>query len=181
MTKEQEKLVTDNTSLIYGVINDMHLGFRVDDFYDIGCIALCKAAINYNSEFENKFSSYAYNCIHNEITNEVKAENRQKRIKDENIVSYDNKYKDDEENSFLEMSLNFSYLDDNFSEFEIKELLKTIFSDSDVNYKLAVYLIIEDMKLVDAKNKLNLNISHQAMQQRRNTILRRLSKLREMI
>jgi hypothetical protein len=79
------------------------------------------------------------------------------------------------------MSLNFSYLDSNFSEFEIRELLKTIFSDSDVNYKLAVYLIIEDMKLVDAKNKLNLDISHQAMQQRRNTIYRRLAKLKDSI
>ena len=48
MTDEQRKLVEDNHSLIYLVINNM--GLSVEDNYDIAAIGLCNAAIGYDSK-----------------------------------------------------------------------------------------------------------------------------------
>lgn len=86
MTDEQKKLVEDNHSLIYLVINNM--GLSVEDNYDIAAIGLCNAAIGYDSKKYN-FSTFAYKCIRNEIMKDFVAKKRQKRALDSNIISYD--------------------------------------------------------------------------------------------
>lgn len=103
MTDEQKKLVEDNHSLIYLVINNM--GVSIEENYDIAAIALCNAAIRYNPK-EYAFSTYACKCIKNEIMKDFVAGKRQKRALYDNLISYDaplcSSYDDGEEINLLE-------------------------------------------------------------------------------
>jgi len=87
LTVEQKKLITDNHNLIYEVINKRKL--PIDDYYDIGAIAICEATLKYNKDI-SKFNTFAYHCIDRAISNNYRDENfRQKRKSNINkIITY---------------------------------------------------------------------------------------------
>lgn len=85
MTDEQRKLAEDNHNLIYGFLNKRKLD--VDDYYDIAAIGLCRAAISYD-KLKEKFSTYAYRCINNEVYTYHTYLNRKKSIPEDIIYSY---------------------------------------------------------------------------------------------
>lgn len=70
LTSEQQKLVKDNHRLVRYV---MHKKFsyipnnEYDDCLQCGYMALCKAAIRFDSEFGAEFASYAIPAIYREI------------------------------------------------------------------------------------------------------------------
>ena len=77
LTDEQQKLVLDNQKLVYHVIKRLNLYNKLEDYFDIGLIGLCKAAQTFKPENGSRFSTYAYVCIRNDILMEIRNENRQ--------------------------------------------------------------------------------------------------------
>lgn len=75
LTDKQQELVTKNHNLIYKILKDRKLN---DEYYDIAAIALCEAAITYDSDI-GKFSTYAYKRINNKINDELRKNNCYKR------------------------------------------------------------------------------------------------------
>lgn len=88
MTDEQKKLVEENHALIYQVIRDM--GLPIEEYYDLGAIGLCKAAIHYKSD-KTSFSTFAYTCIKNEIMYDYRTRKYKKRAMNEWLISYETK------------------------------------------------------------------------------------------
>lgn len=90
--REYEELVTMNLGLVglivNGVTNDIQ---EKDDLFQIGAIGLMKAANSFDEKRDVKFSSYAAECIRNEIFMEF----RKKGVKARkaNIVSFDSPIK----------------------------------------------------------------------------------------
>ena len=77
MNEEQQKLVLNNQKLVYHVIKQLHLYHKLEDYFDVGIIGLCKAAQTFNPENNSKFSTYACICIRNNILMEIRNEKRQ--------------------------------------------------------------------------------------------------------
>ena len=77
LTDEQQKLVLDNQKLVYHVIKRLDLYNKLEDYFDIGLIGLCKAAQTFKPENGSRFSTYACVCIRNNILMEIRNENRQ--------------------------------------------------------------------------------------------------------
>lgn len=78
-----DELILKNIPLIYKCIKDMHLYWNTEDefqdYYDAGLLGLIKGVKTYN-ESKSKPSTYLYQCIKNEIGQEIKMSNCQKRI-----------------------------------------------------------------------------------------------------
>ena len=87
LNKKQQKLVEDNMGLVGTVIkenvkNINNIGmFTYQDIFQIGCLGLSKAALNYNAS-RSEFTTCAYIYIRNEIFNalEYATSRRRKEI-----------------------------------------------------------------------------------------------------
>ena len=66
-------------NLVYSVVNRYGTYFDRDDLYQAGMMGLIDAYNHYNSDFDTKFSSYAYYYIVGEVTKFVR-ENRSLRV-----------------------------------------------------------------------------------------------------
>ena len=73
-----EKIIQENEGLIYKIINKYKNHFELDDLYQVAVIGILKAHKNYNSEYETKFTSYAYPFILGEV---IKYINEYRNIK----------------------------------------------------------------------------------------------------
>lgn len=80
MTPDQQRLVDDNHNLIYFVLRKH--GWEIDEFCGIAAIALCKAAINFDSSRGIEFSTYACSAIRWEILKTFRDGKMQKRTAD---------------------------------------------------------------------------------------------------
>lgn len=68
-----EKLILENQNLIYSIIHKYYSNYpNKNDLFQQGCLGLIKASKNYNSNYDNKFSSYAYKYILGEISNYIR-------------------------------------------------------------------------------------------------------------
>lgn len=85
MLKEQTKLVEDNHNLIYYVLNKMHL--PDDDYYDVAAIALCKAAMTFDSE-RSAFSTYACKYMGWALIAQLRTEDRKIRKNEKDVLYY---------------------------------------------------------------------------------------------
>ncbi len=85
MTAEQRQLAEDNHSLIYKVLHDMKLSD--EEFYGTAAIGLCKAAMTYQAD-KYRFSTYACQCIYNEIKADQRIAYYLKRRQDGRWLSY---------------------------------------------------------------------------------------------
>lgn len=64
----KEKLVTENTGLVWNVIRGFHgRGYDMEDLYQIGCIGLMKSIDRFDLAYDVKFSTYAVPLIVGEI------------------------------------------------------------------------------------------------------------------
>lgn len=66
-------------NLVYSIVNRYGTYFDRDDLYQAGMMGLIDAYNHYNSDFDTKFSSYAYYYIVGEVTKFVR-ENRSLRV-----------------------------------------------------------------------------------------------------
>lgn len=62
---EVKNLILENEALIYSIVKKFK--GDMEDLFQVGCIGLIKAYQNYNSEFNTKFTTYAYRYIFGEI------------------------------------------------------------------------------------------------------------------
>lgn len=64
----KEKLVTENTGLVWNVIRGFHgRGYDIEDLFQIGCIGLIKSIDRFDLSYDVKFSTYAVPLISGEI------------------------------------------------------------------------------------------------------------------
>lgn len=64
--------ILDYDNMVYKIANRYKNIVEFDDLVQVGRIGLCKAYRNYNCDFDNKFSTYAYKCILGEILNYIR-------------------------------------------------------------------------------------------------------------
>lgn len=88
MTEKEKQLVEDNHNLIYFCLKKYDL--PENEFYDIAAIGLIKAAKAYNEQ-EIKFSTFAVNCIGNEIKKEYKKRTLKRIVPNDKLVRADRK------------------------------------------------------------------------------------------
>ncbi len=62
-----EQIILDYEKLIYSIMKYFKDYPHKDDLYQVGCIGLIKAYNNYNSTYDCKFSTYAYQYILGEM------------------------------------------------------------------------------------------------------------------
>lgn len=75
-----QKLIEDNLELVYHIIHRYYPTFIGDeDIVQTGMLGLCKAAEKWDKE-RGIFSTYACNCIRNEIMNEFRRRKKHKGI-----------------------------------------------------------------------------------------------------
>ena len=98
MTDEQRQLAEDNINLVYRFMIDYHL--NPDVYYDLLMIELCRAAMVYNKNSGNTFSTLAYSYFLNLVKNVIKKDKSEKNGGTINIISMDKMF--DDENSCLE-------------------------------------------------------------------------------
>ncbi len=82
MTDEQLELIVEHEKLIYSIISKYKGYFDKDDLYQVGVIGLLNAKENYSSEYNTKFSTYAYTYILGEISKYVREDRSVKVSKD---------------------------------------------------------------------------------------------------
>lgn len=69
LTEEQKKIVEDNLNLVHYTLHNkfmMPKGAEYEDYFQVGCLALCKAILNYDPE-RTKLSTYGVAMIYYEM------------------------------------------------------------------------------------------------------------------
>ena len=67
MDKNLEKIIEENKNLIYSISHYFENYPNKEDLFQVGVIGLITAYKNYNPEFNNKFTTYAYTYILGEM------------------------------------------------------------------------------------------------------------------
>lgn len=83
----REKLIINNTNLIYLALKNLNLYNKLDEYYDVGMIGLVKGANTYDETLNYKESTYLYKCIYNEILLTIRRDKRKKIIPDYMMIS----------------------------------------------------------------------------------------------
>ena len=86
LTNEEKILVEENYKLIYKYTNEHNLD--LEEYSGLLSIGLCNAAMIYNIE-KSEFSTLAYKCMRNEVSNYRRKMRTAKYMKDEYVSSYD--------------------------------------------------------------------------------------------
>lgn len=91
LNDEQRKQVEEHLYLVKYTINRL-LFFEIDpqdydDFYQIGSIGLCKAALTFKEDYGFSFKTYACRCIRNEIGMERRRQVAQRKAAV--VISFD--------------------------------------------------------------------------------------------
>lgn len=152
MTLEQQKLVEDNINLIYYAC--YKFGYNVQDYFDIGAIALCNSAIKYNENLGYKFSTYAIKSIHQKFQEEYRDSKAKKRIPNDKLVHYDKVMNDEnntKNNTYLE---NFICNDINYDNIIAEELIDKIkkkLSTKPSKYRIVFNLLIQEYSITEIR------------------------------
>ena len=96
LNKIQQNLVSDNHNLIYEFAKKKHL--NIEEYYDILAIGLCEASKIYDSN-NGEFSTIAFRCMGAELNDYYKYINREKRIPEDMVLSYDTPVGSDDSDS----------------------------------------------------------------------------------
>lgn len=123
---ELSKLIVENESLIYSIINKYSNYYDIEDLYQVGVIGMIKAYKNYNNNYNTKFTSYSYNYILGEVL---------KYINDSKI------FKIGKETRSLYKKIN-----------EAKTILTQKLMKEPTNYELSLFLEIDENIINDVIN-----------------------------
>lgn len=128
---EVTNVIIENENLIYSIINKYSNYYDIEDLYQVGVMGMIKAYKNYNSEYNTKFTSYAYTYIFGEIVKYIN----------------DNKsFKVSKENRYLYKKIN-----------EAKTILTQKLMKEPSNYELSLFLEIDE-KLIEEVINVNQTI-----------------------
>ena len=64
--------ILEYDKMVYSIASKYRNNFELDDLVQVGRMGLAKAYRNFNNDFDNKFSTYAYKCILGEILNYIR-------------------------------------------------------------------------------------------------------------
>ena len=128
---ELTNVIIENENLIYSIINKYSNYYDLDDLYQVGVIGIIKAYNNYKSDYNTKFTSYAYTYIFGEVIKYIN-ENKSFKISKE----YRNLYK----------KIN-----------EAKTILTQRLMKEPSNYELSLFLEIDE-KLIEEVLNVNQTI-----------------------
>jgi DNA-directed RNA polymerase specialized sigma subunit len=84
LNEKQKSLVEENYNLTYKYAKDHKLD--IEEFSGLLSIGLCKAALNYDSD-KTKFSTFAYRCMGNEVSNYLRKINAAKHLRHDTVYS----------------------------------------------------------------------------------------------
>ena len=84
LSNEQKNLVEENYNLTYKYAKDHKLD--MEEFSGLLSIGLCKAALSYDSD-KTKFSTFAYRCMGNEVSNYLRKVNAGKYLRHDEVYS----------------------------------------------------------------------------------------------
>lgn len=168
LDSEKEKMVTDNLKLVHHLINRMYPTYSHDeDLIQAGNLGLVKAANTYDPTKGTLFSTYACYCILNEFKIEFRT-----RSKHFGVQSLDYLIHDDNGHEIPRMETLVGDEDIDLNAYNLGEFVKSL---SDKEQKLVKLLATHSMPQV-AKI---LNVSPQAIQQKRRRLLTRWEKFNE--
>lgn len=85
----EDKLILENIPLVYYMLKKLKLYHRKEDFYDVGVIGLIKGVRTYNPDKGIEISTYLSTCIKNEVLQEIRKLNGDKKKANLDTVSLD--------------------------------------------------------------------------------------------
>lgn len=159
---DEEKLILENTNLIYHVLQKLKLYAKRDEYYDVGLIGLIKGVKQFNPQLNFKLSTYLYKCIENEILREIRMENSEKRKCHKNAISLDTPLKVDERLTLSDViPSDFSIEEQAIEEERIQIIYKEISNLSEkerltINYYFGLNEF-EQLKEVQIAERLNVS------------------------
>lgn len=120
--EKYQQLVIENENLVYYTIKKLGIYKHIDEFYDLGMVALVRAAQTFDEKSGYSFSNYAINCIKHELYSYGR---KQRNNRWHNMISLDNVVNDDK-TTVLELIAD----DVNIEEYIIrKELYKELYKN----------------------------------------------------
>lgn len=128
LTPEQKQLVEDNHSLIYAYAKKN--GLKIDDWYDVLAIGMCKAARRFDPE-KGTFSTWCYRHFDNEVRTVRNDTRKKSRIPRDCIAPYESMFKGQD------MSVDSA-----------EHLIDTS-AYEDTRYKMIVHDIMQDMSPIE--------------------------------
>lgn len=130
MNDAQRKLAEDNIPLVYYLIAREYPTYKYDeDLAQVGILGLCKAAMKWD-ESKGLFSTFAGQCIRNEIRLEFRS-----RRKEVDTIPLDTQIECDSDNLTLGDMLEGGE-DTDVTQFTVEAFLKTLTADERVVYNL---------------------------------------------
>lgn len=78
--KSKEEMIKNHEKYINFVINDLHLGHRRDELFDVGMIGFVNGINTYDETKGFELTTYLYTCIKNEILHLLTYETRERRM-----------------------------------------------------------------------------------------------------
>lgn len=163
----EDTVIAENINLVrfclkkYGLIND-------EDMFQIGCIGLLKAVRTYDKTRNVTFSTFACECIYNELKREFKKLNAEMR-KTEKMKVY---YQENITNMDDETYENVLFVDDDFADDLIDKIaLKQAFDKLNDKQKATIFGYYISELSCSQIGKV-VNVSRQAIDQRHKTALR---------
>lgn len=176
LNDEQRKLIEDNIKLVYYSIKLVNGSVRNIDLIEAGYIGICKAALNYNVEYNNTpFATYATYCIKNEVLNQYRHNNSLNKKMNDNTISL-NSFVEIEDGKEIELIECIQDKKDQYKDFETKIYMKQIFDllDKDEYAKEIIIGYINGKSFKEiAKEK---NITYQAVYDKFNKTIKKLRK-----
>lgn len=173
--EEQNILIEKNIPLVHYCIKRYFNKYMFDeDVASCGKLALVKAGRTFDSDKNIKFSTYAIQCIKNEINMYFRHENKYSNIMSLNMTYENNN--DDDEIEFIDLIADTKSC---FSQIENTDLIlsfKNILTDKAYTYFVLYY--IQGLTQIEIAEKFNISRSSvcKSLYESREKIKRRFSK-----
>ncbi len=154
-----DSLIKENEWLIYEIANRYSAYYNIDDLYQAGSIGIIKASRTYKSDYNVKFSTYAYKSILGEIIDFIR--------KDRNIIISNEAYQIYKKYLHIKELLSSKYSSEpsfkeicSFMNIDEKDMLKIIegiscVKSTDENEMVSSYYCSDDRDTIDDKILLN--------------------------
>ncbi len=98
MTEEQRAFAEKNYGLVFSFMAKH--GYDPEEYYGDAAIGLCRAAMNYQPDMGNTFSTFAYSCMQHQCLAKLRSDIRKSRF---NVVSLEDAFHDDSALRFIDV------------------------------------------------------------------------------
>lgn len=177
----RDEMIINNTKLIYVVLKRWNLFDQREHYYSIGLIGLIRAVDEFDINKGVAFSTFAVNCIQNEVLHEARKLRTVKRKADVESISLDEPIlnKDCNDNvPLMDTIANDFNMEDYIIEQERREILhKAISTLKDDEQKLIKYYYYSSNKMRQAEIAKALNISQAHVSRKLKTIIEKLQRI----